>query len=413
MHYDLKTQGGAAALDGRVPRTLGEDIHDTVAAARPRLDTLDFLRGLVMIVMVLDHARDFLGTSALNPRDVHEPVLFLTRWITHFCAPVFVFLAGVSAFLYGNRGRTTAELSGFLFTRGVWLVIVEVTLVRFAWTFSLAPDFILFQVIWVIGASMIVLAGLVFLPRLAVAAFALALIFGHNALDGIRAAQFGEAGWIWMFLHDPGMLQIGGSQALALYSLIPWVGVMAAGFALGPMFLMQTWERRQWLLTAGTTALVTFLVLRAINHYGDPAPWAVQDSLLAGVLSFINAEKYPPSLMYLTMTLGPALLLLALYQGPRTWLGNAVVTIGRVPFLFYVAHIFLVHALAVLLSALFHGDVGWLFEGLPILSKPQGYGFGLGTVYLLWIAAVASLYPLCRWFAGVKQRRKDWWLSYL
>jgi uncharacterized membrane protein len=413
VSYELKTQGAAAALDGGLPRTLGEKIHETVAAARPRLDTLDFLRGLVMIVMVLDHARDFLGVGALNPRDVHEPLLFLTRWITHYCAPVFVFLAGVSAFLYGNRGRTTGELSWFLFTRGLWLVVVEVTLVRFAWTFSLAPDFLLFQVIWVIGASMIVLAGLVFLPRLAVAAFALALIFGHNALDGIRAAQFGEAGWIWMFLHDPGMLQIGGAQAFALYSLIPWVGVMAAGFAFGPVFVMQPSGRRRWLLAAGITAILTFLVLRSTNLYGDPAPWTVQDSLLASVLSFINAEKYPPSLMYLTMTLGPALLLLALYQGPRTRLGGAVVTIGRVPFLFYVAHIFLLHALAVILSALFHGDARWLFQALPILSKPEGYGFGLGTVYLLWIAAVASLYPLCRWFAGVKQRRKDGWLSYL
>jgi uncharacterized membrane protein len=408
----LETSPGAAVL--QQPAAAVQTVLTGGAAARPRLDAIDFLRGLVIVVMVLDHARDFLGTSALNPRDVHEPALFLTRWITHFCAPVFVLLAGVSAFLYGNRGRSRNEVAMFLLTRGFWLVLIELTLVRLAWTFNLSYDFILLQVIWVIGASLMLLAGLVFLPRWAIAAFALALIGGHNLLDGIRAAGFGDAGWLWVFLHDPGMLQPApGVQMLALYSLIPWVGVMAVGYAFGPVMLLDAGQRRRAILRTGVAVTAVFILLRLTNVYGDPQPWAVQDSGFATVLSFINAEKYPPSLVYLIMTLGPGLLLLGWFKQAKGPLSRAVVTIGRVPFLVYVAHIFLVHAMAVLLAALVFGDVAWLFRGLPILTKPDDYGVALPVVYALWIAAVLMLYPLARWFAALKQRRRDWWLSYL
>ena len=408
----LETSPGAAVL--QQPAAAVQTVLTGGAAARPRLDAIDFLRGLVIVVMVLDHARDFLGTSALNPRDVHEPALFLTRWITHFCAPVFVLLAGVSAFLYGNRGRSRNEVAMFLLTRGFWLVLIELTLVRLAWTFNLSYDFILLQVIWVIGASLMLLAGLVFLPRWAIAAFALALIGGHNLLDGIRAAGFGDAGWLWVFLHDPSMLQPApGVQMLALYSLIPWVGVMAVGYAFGPVMLLDAGQRRRAILRTGVAVTAVFILLRLTNVYGDPQPWAVQDSGFATVLSFINAEKYPPSLVYLTMTLGPGLLLLGWFKQAKGPLSRAVVTIGRVPFLVYVAHIFLVHAMAVLLAALVFGDVAWLFRGLPILTKPDDYGVALPVVYALWIAAVLMLYPLARWFAALKQRRRDWWLSYL
>jgi uncharacterized membrane protein len=408
----LEASPGAAVL--QQPAAAVQTVLTGGAAARPRLDAIDFLRGLVIVVMVLDHARDFLGTSALNPRDVHEPVLFLTRWITHFCAPMFVFLAGVSAFLYGNRGRSRNEVAMFLLTRGFWLVLIELTLVRLAWTFNLSYDFILLQVIWVIGASMMLLAGLVFLPRWAIATFGLVLIAGHNLLDGIRAAAFGDAGWLWVFLHDPGMLQPApGVQMLALYSLIPWVGVMAAGYAFGSVMLLDDAQRRRVILRTGIAVTAVFVLVRFANVYGDPQPWAVQDGMLATLLSFVNAEKYPPSLMYLTMTLGPALILLGLFRDTRSWLSSAVVTIGRVPFLFYVAHIFLLHAMAVLLATLVFGDASWLFRGLPILSKPDDYGVALPVVYALWIAAVLMLYPLARWFAALKQLRRDWWLSYL
>jgi uncharacterized membrane protein len=383
-------------------------------AARPRLDAIDFLRGLVMVVMVLDHARDFFGGSGFNPRDVHDPVLFLTRWITHFCAPVFVFLAGMSAFLYGNRGRSRAELATFLFTRGFWLVLIELTLVRLGWTFNLSYDFVIFQVIWVIGASMMLLAGLIFLPRWTIAAVALALIAGHNLLDGVRAADLGDLGWLWMFLHDPGMLHPApGMEMLALYSLIPWVGVMAAGYALGPVMLLEEKRRRHALLRIGCAVTAAFVLVRLANVYGDPQPWAVQDGLLATILSFVNAEKYPPSLVYLTMTIGPALILLGYFREAKGWVSRALVTIGRVPFLFYVAHIFLLHAMAVVLATLTLGETGWLFRGMPIITKPDGYGVALPVVYMLWIVAVLALYPLVRWFAALKQRRRDWWLSYL
>jgi len=382
--------------------------------ARPRLDGIDFLRGLVMVVMVLDHARDFLGVSSLNPRDVHEPVLFLTRWITHFCAPVFIFLAGMSAFLYAERGRTRAELGRFLLTRGIWLVIIEMTLVRFAWTFSLAPDFLLFQVIWAIGASMIVLSGLVFLPRSAIAAIGLVLVLGHNLLDGIKAADLGSAGWLWMFLHEPGMLHpTANVTVFALYPLVPWVGVMALGYVAGPVMLREPSHRREWLIVAGVAAVAGFVLLRVSNLYGDPAPWKPEGGLFAGMLSMINCEKYPPSLLYLAMTLGPGLLVLGLFRGARNGFTRAIVTVGRVPFLFYVAHILLMHLVAVIAAQLFFGDTDWLFTGMPLLAKPQGYGFGLPVIYAVWIGALIALYPLCRWFAALKQRRKDWWLSYL
>ncbi|HZM36932.1 MAG TPA: heparan-alpha-glucosaminide N-acetyltransferase domain-containing protein [Burkholderiales bacterium] len=381
------------------------------ALARMRLDSIDLLRGVVMALMVLDHTRDFVGASSLNPRDVSEPVLFLTRWITHFCAPVFVLLAGVSAFLYGSRGRNTRELSAFLFTRGLWLVLLEMTVVRLGWTFSLRPEFLLFQVIWAIGASMVVLSALVRLPRRAILAIGLAMVLGHNALDGIRAEQ---VGWAWHFLHQPELLRPAeGLQIFALYPLIPWAGVMALGYALGPVMLLALDARRRRLLALGAATTLGFVVLRLTNLYGDPALWAAQDGELATALAFINCEKYPPSLLYLAMTLGPALMILAVAERARGAAAQAIVTIGRVPMIFYVAHIFLLHAIAVLVAQAWFGEAAWLFQGLPIISKPDGYGFSLPVVYVVWLAAVAALYPICRWFAALKQRRGDWWLSYL
>jgi uncharacterized membrane protein len=385
------------------------------AASAGRLDSIDLLRGLVMVLMALDHTRDFFAAGSFNPRDVAEPALFLTRWITHFCAPVFIFLAGTAAFLHGARGRSRGELSRFLLTRGLWLVLLEVTVVRFAWTFSLFPDFVILQVIWVIGLAMIALAGLIYLPHWGVAAVALAMIAGHNLLDGIDATQFGAASWLWHLLHQPALLQATPEvRVFALYALIPWTGVMAAGYALGPLMLLEPERRRRWLIGLGTAVTLGFVLLRASNLYGDPAPWVAQEGVVATVLAFINLEKYPPSALYLAMTLGPALLALAAFEAARGKLARVFVVFGRVPLFYYVLHILPLHALAVAFSAATLGEVTWLFGGLPLMAQPEGYGFGLPGVYLVWLLAVALLYLPCRWFAEVKRRRRcSAWLSYL
>ena len=387
---------------------------------RPRIDSVDLLRGAVMVLMVLDHLRDFLGGGTnMNPRDVNDPALFLTRWVTHFCAPTFVFLAGLSAFLYGSRpGRTTRDVSRFLLTRGAWLVVLELTVVNFGWNFDPTFGFLVIQVVWAIGWSMVALAGLVFLPRAAVAAAALAMIAGHNLLDGVRASQFGAGAWAWNLLHEPAMLRgPGGVTIFLLYPLIPWVGVMAAGYALGPVMQLDARRRRLALLGLGAAACSLFVALRAAGTYGDPAPAAAHQSPLATALAFLDCEKYPPSLLYLAITLGPALAALALLESARGRLAGVLVTLGRVPFFFYLMHIYMIHLLAVavaLAGAAAGGGagVGWLFDA-PLVNKPPGFGFPLPVVYALWLAVVAVLYPPCRWLAGVKRRRKERWLSYL
>jgi uncharacterized membrane protein len=366
-----------------------------------------------MVLMALDHTRDFFGPSGMHPRDVADPALFLTRWITHFCAPLFILLSGISAWLYGARGRSTGEVSRFLLTRGLWLILIEFTVVRLGWSFSLDLSSFVTQVIFAIGASMVVLAGLIHLPRWAIAAIALVMIAGHNMLDGIRAEQFGAFGWIWNFLHQPGMLQFGtGRHLFVLYPLIPWIGVMAAGYALGPLFKRDAGARVQWFTWLGAAVTVGFVLLRATNLYGDPAPWTVHDSALATLLSFINCEKYPPSLLYLMMTLGPGLLLLAAFEGARGRLAGVITTFGRVPFFYYVAHIYLIHALAVAFAWWTSGGAAWLMGAFPP-ERPAGYGLSLAGIYAVWLVVVIALYPLCRWFAALKQRRGDWWLSYL
>ncbi len=369
--------------------------------ARPRLDSIDLLRGLVMVVMALDHTRDFFSASGGNPRDVAEPALFLTRWVTHFCAPIFIFLSGISAWLYGARGRSRSELSWFLLSRGLWLILIEFTLVRFAWRFNFNLDIFVAQVIWAIGASMVVLAALVYLPRFAIAAIALIMIAGHNLLDSVHAGDLGRFALLWNLLHERGLAQWGGVHVGVLYPLVPWIGVMAAGYALGPLFKRDAGERRQTLFWLGAAVTISFVLIRATNLYGDPAAWSVQDSAFQTVLSFINCEKYPPSLLYLMMTLGPGLMLLAAFEHARGRLADIITTYGRAPFLYYVTHLYLIHVLAL-------GAVWWMAGDA---TKPVGVS--LGWVYAVWLLVVVALYPVCRWFAGVKRRSRAWWLSYL
>jgi len=311
-------------------------------------------------------------------------------------------------------------VSRFLLTRGLWLILVEFTVVGFGWSFGWNLNFgsalFIAQVIWAIGGSMIVLAGLVHLPRGAIAAVGLVMIVGHNLFDGIRAESLGSASWIWNLLHQPALLEVSPHfKLLVIYPLVPWPGVMAVGYALGPLFKRAPEFRRPFLLWAGVGLIAGFIVLRASNIYGDPMGWSPQGTWLDTLLSFINCEKYPPSLLYLMMTLGPALVLLALFERAHGPIALWFTTFGRVPFLFYVVHIPLLHALAVGLAWTTVGDVGWMFSsfvvGFP--EKPVGYGLSLLGIYAVWLSVVVALYPLCRWFAALKGRRHDWWLSYL
>ncbi|MET0531679.1 MAG: heparan-alpha-glucosaminide N-acetyltransferase domain-containing protein, partial [Microvirga sp.] len=341
--------------------TIDTVLDRPLATVRTRIESIDLLRGTIMIVMALDHTRDFFGAGGLNPRDVSDPALFLTRWITHFCAPLFIFLAGLSAYLYGMRGRSVGEVSRFLLTRGLWLIVMELTVMRVAWSFGFNLGFSVVQVIWALGASMVVLSALVYLPRWAIAAVGLVMIGGHNLLDGIHAADLGSAGWIWIILHERGFVPLGSAAKLfVLYPLVPWIGVMAAGYALGPVFQLDRAARRRWLVALGAITTVGFIVLRASNVYGDPAPWAMQSTALATLLSFINCEKYPPSLLYLAMTIGPGLLLLAAFETARGRVADMIITYGRVPFLYSVAHIVLIHALAVAMAWMVLGSAAWL-----------------------------------------------------
>ena len=370
---------------------------------KARIASIDVLRGLVMALMALDHTRDFFSAGGFNPRDVGETTLFLTRWITHFCAPTFVLLAGLSAFLYG-RGRTVAATSRFLFTRGLWLILVEFTIVRLGWTFELGSHELTAGVIWAIGASMVALAVLIWLPQWAIAGVAAVIIASHNLLDGVRAEQLGAGGAVWHVLHQPGAVHLGGGLSVfVLYPLIPWVGVMALGYALGPIMQLEATRRQLFLLILGAGLTLGFVVLRAINLYGDPAPWSVQATWPATVLSFLDCEKYPPSLLYLMMTLGPALMLLAAFEHVHGRFAKPLAMFGQVPFFYYVVHIYVIHALAVV--------IGFAMTG--VLASNPAIGLGLLEIYVIWLLVLVLLYPVCRWFAGLKLRGTGWWWSYL
>ena len=376
-----------------------------------------------MVIMALDHTRDFFSKDlAFDPTDLGRtfPALFLTRWITHYCAPVFIFLAGTGAFLSTGRGKSRGELSRFLLTRGLWLVLLELTWVRcLGWQFNFDLHFTFGAVIWAIGWSMVALAVLVFLPLRWVTAFGLLMIASHNLFDSVKPESWGSLGWLWKILHSGGMiLPAKGCRFAAGYPLVPWIGVMAAGYGFGSLLLREPVERRRWLFGLGATLTLLFILLRAINIYGDPRPWSGQKNSLFTLFSFINCHKYPPSLLYLLMTLGPALLVLAaLDRGMFRWL-KPLLVFGRVPLFYYLLHLPLIHGLAVLASYWAYGRADWWFanppEGpdAPIL-RPADYGYGLPVVYLVWIGVVLVLYPVCRWFAGVKRRRRDPWLSYL
>jgi uncharacterized membrane protein len=383
-----------------------------------------------MVVMMLDHTRDYLHNAVFqfDPLDPTRtnPALFFTRFITHYCAPTFVFLAGTGIYLQFSRGKKKGELSRFLITRGLWLIFLEFTLVRLGAFFNVEIKFLaMLQVIWVIGLSMILMAALIHLPLKVITAFGLVMIALHNLLDSYRVqfggglAGLGLRSKLWLILHQQGAFLVDGSFVLALYPLIPWVGVMAVGYAFGALYKKAPAQRKRLLYIIGTVAIALFFVIRGINIYGDPVEWSWQSrGIIYTVLSFLNTNKYPPSLLYLLMTLGPAILALALFEAgnasPPTGLRKFFVTFGRVPLFFYLLQWPTAHLISLGLHYAFGKPTWWLFKTpMDWNNISRDMGFNLVVVYLCWIAGVLLLYPLCKWFAGVKQRRRDWWLSYL
>jgi uncharacterized membrane protein len=379
--------------------------------------------------MLIDHTRDFIHAESFWHRATDLTVIssatFLTRWITHMCAPWFVFLAGLGIHFQLQAGRTPAQVGRFLWTRGLWLVVCEFTLVEAGSGFGWSPwhSALMAQVIWVLGVSMVLMAGLIRLPRAWVLGLAVAMVAGHNLLDGIQAVPWrggdalpGLGATLWTVLHQGGLAAPFGTpwpRVYVLYPVIPWPAVMALGYALGPALETGPDRRRRRLLILGTAALLAFAAIRAWAPYGDPAPWSGQATPLRTVLSFVNTTKYPPSLLYLLMTLGPGLLLLAWREGRReTALDRALTTLGRVPLFFYLLQWPVAHGMAVL----FHALAGKPWRAVVHLSRPfpPGLGFPLEGVYLAWLAGLAVLFPLCRWYARVKQRSDSpWWVAYL
>ena len=390
----------------------------SMAVPGSRVASVDILRGLIMVIMALDHVRDFFTVARFAPEDLTQttPALFFTRWITHFCAPTFVFLAGTGAYLSLGRGRDPRSLSHFLWTRGLWLIVLEFTVIRSAWSFAVSPSVGFWvQVIWATGISMIVLAALVRLPLRWIAAFGIVMIAGHNLLDPIQVDPHTPLGWAWALLHVQGALFTRDGQPflLVLYPLVPWIGVMAAGYAFGALVRRPEAERRRALLRLGGALTLGFVAVRGLNGYGDPVPWQPQGSAVMTLVSFLNTTKYPPSLDYLLMTLGPAILALVAFEQWTGPVARFFEVFGRVPLFFYIAHIALVHLLAGL-AALALGFGPGILSGPAFFGLPDGWGFGLGGVYLWWLLAVFLLYPLCRWYAGLKARRRDLvLLSYL
>lgn len=388
-----------------------------------RIVSLDIFRGLIMVVMALDHARDFFTNVPFEPETLAQtwPALFFTRWITHFCAPMFFLLAGTGAYLYGHR-RPPAQLTHFLWTRGLWLIVLEFTVVGTAWSFQIPFGF--FGVIWALGASMILMAAIVRLPMGWIAGLSAAMIALHDLLDRIRPAQFGSLAWLWGLLHKRGgVLLPFGIRQFVLFPLVPLVGVMAAGYVLGQFYTMQRERRKRRLVWLGAGMTVLFVFLRLANLYGNPPAglggvsqgnFYVQSTVAKTVILFLDVEKYPPSLQFLLMTIGPSLLLLAWLDRERVPRGlTALWTFGRVPMFFYVLHLYVIHWLAIMVAALRGQSVGWLFHGAIFGDIPSGYGYGLPVVYFMWVTAIVVLYFPCRWFAELKKRRREWWLSYL
>ncbi|MGA8150255.1 MAG: heparan-alpha-glucosaminide N-acetyltransferase domain-containing protein [Terriglobales bacterium] len=395
-----------------------------------RIASVDILRGAVMVIMALDHTRHFFTGFNFEPEDLAHTSgsLFFARWITHFCSPVFFLLAGTGAYLAVSHGKPLAEVSRFLWTRGLWLIFLEATVVGYSWTFVF--PFVHGGVIWALGWSMIAMAVIVRLPIPWIGGLGAGMILTHNLFDRVPPAAFGKLSWIWSILHCPGSIRIGsgGGGFLVAFPLIPWVGVMATGYALGAM--LQRQDRRKLLFLIGATLSLAFFSLRIFNLYGNGArevqavltdssgPWSIQPTWALTLVSFFNTQKFPPSLQFLLMTLGPSLMALAWFDGVKTRRGIAGVLLvfGRVPLFYYVLHLFFIHTLAVWVALVMHQPAAWLLYGGFMLSPfiPPGYGHGLLFTYAMWLITVVLLYFPCKLFMNFKQQHPgSWWLSYL
>ncbi len=387
-----------------------------------RLGSIDLLRGIIMIIMALDHVRDYFHRDAYiyDPTDLSHtnPALFFTRWITHFCAPIFMFLAGISAQLYSAKNGRKA-LSFFLLTRGLWLIIAELSIVSIGWTFNLHFTVYILQVIWAFGVCMILLSAIVHARRGLILALAILLIAGHNVLDPIHVGGNGLLAFLWAFVHEQRPFLFGNFLIFMGYPILPWIGLISIGYYLGNLYTPGTdpARRRKVLLSLGLGAIGLFVLLRGINVYGDPAPWSVQKNGVFTILSFLNLTKYPPSLLYLLMTIGPALVFLSLSERPLNALTEKIAVFGRVPMFYYLVHIYVLHGLAIIgavLSGHPASDMVSLTTWVTANTQLKGYGFSLTTVYLIWIAVVIALYPLCKWYDAYKRAHRDrQWLSYL
>jgi uncharacterized membrane protein len=377
-----------------------------VAEKSSRVRGLDIARGLVMVLMAIDHVRVYAGVPAGGP----SPDIFFTRWVTHFCAPGFVFFAGTSAFLRRTTLAGASELSRFLLTRGLVLVAIELTVMRLAWTFNVdVINYNLAGVLWMIGWSMVALAGLVWLPFEAIAAVGLVIVFAHNALDPHlrdigRAIAESPFRWVWQFLYFGGSVNIGGTgpRIVILYSLLPWIGVMAAGYAFGRVLTLPRARRDRLSVAIGAGAIALFIVLRAFNVYGDPRHWSPEQPL-----SFLSTTKYPASLLFLLMTLGPLIALLPAFDRARGAIANGLALFGRVPLFYYILHIPLIHVAAIAVSLIRTGSITpWLFGNHPMEppDQPPDYQWSLGLLYLVTAICVAVLYYACRWWANRGRR---------
>ena len=374
-----------------------------------------------MIIMALDHTREFFhaGAQQFQPEDLTRTTtaIFLTRWVTHICAPVFMFTTGLGAFFWLRHGRTRSQLSRFLWTRGLWLVVLELTALRFAATFQLLSGVLLLTILWALGWSMVALGVLVWLPVRVLAVLSIAIIVLHNLADSINASQFGAAAWLWNLLHQNGAFRVDGATVLVGYPLVPWIFVMATGFCFGKVMMLDPAARRRWMIRLGAVMTAAFLVIRWINIYGDPRPWSTEIPGMT-VLSFLRCNKYPPSLDFLLMTLGPATLLLAWFETKTFNVTNPLIVFGRVPLFYFLGHFLLIHLLCFPFALIRYGRADFLINPLPSMGGgaklfPPGFGYDLWVVYLVWAGVVLMMYPLCLWFARLKERRTDWWLSYL
>jgi uncharacterized membrane protein len=380
-----------------------------------RLLSLDVMRGLVMVLMAIDHVRVFSGLPAGGP----TPGIFFTRWITHFCAPAFVFLAGTGAFLHGRKLGDTRALARYLAVRGFVLVLLELTVIRLAWTFNFDySHYILAGVIWMLGVCMILLAGLVRFSTKAIAIFGLVVIFAQQlvALPALAMSESvrGSIGWIWQFLYFGGEIQLGqgGPTISVLYSIVPWIGVMAAGYAFGAIMIRDAAERRRLCLRIGLSATALFVVVAGLIVMLRPA----QPDDGPALFRFLNQQKYPASQLFLLMTLGPTIALLPFAERARGPVGNLLATFGRVPMFYYLLHIPVIHTLALVVSLIRTGSITpWLFGNHPMQppDQPPGYMWSLGRLYLVFVVALVILYFPCRWYASEKARRKDSWLQYI